>query len=84
MKRIIFRRISLFLLEPIMTTHTRTHTNIYIYIYKGWCVVGFGVDEESGARTKGKAVLPFEYLTLYFGYFISPPCCLVVALPKED
>ena len=37
--------------------------------------VGFVCGWRSGA--KGKAVLPFEYLTPYFGYFILPPRCLV-------
>ena len=29
----------------------------------------------------GKAVLPFEYLTTYFGYFILPPHWLVGVMP---
>ena len=32
-------------------------------------------------RAKGKAVLPLEYLTPYFGYFILPPRWLVGVMP---
>ena len=33
------------------------------------------------SRAKGKVVLPFEYLTPYFGYFILPPRWLVGVTP---
>ena len=35
---------------------------------------------------KGKAVLPFEYLTPYFGYFILPQRCLVgvMSFPQKS
>ena len=40
-----------------------------------------GYEWLSSQGLKDKAVLPFEYLTPYFGYFILPPRWLVGVTP---
>ena len=63
-------------LENSRVSQTR-HWNALV-VFSGWYCEVWGWR----SRAKGKAVLPLEYLTPYFGYFILPPHWLVSVTPN--